>query len=238
MNETKTEITTIEKKTDDWKNVRKLGNLINENEDIKRRKILATSAFNKLSTVWQRNHIINEGKRIRLYEALILPIILYNCGTWGLTKKNLDSLDSFHRKQMRRVLGIHWPEKISNEDLYTRCRVRTISSRVKEQRWRLFGHILRRDETLPAQTSMKDYFRSGEKYRGRTPASLPTTLNQDLQLYSKYIETTPEEDISQKQKDTHVPTSITTNRDLEELRTLAQDRDVWRDVFKWIHRVK
>ena len=40
VNEAKTEITTVDRNQEEWKSIRKLGNLINENEDIQRRKIL------------------------------------------------------------------------------------------------------------------------------------------------------------------------------------------------------
>ena len=84
MNQSKTEYTQISKKKNEWKTVRKLGNLIGDDEDILKRKQLATNAFNQLQNLWNQKHIINERKRIQLYEALIIPI---NCGTWGLSRK-------------------------------------------------------------------------------------------------------------------------------------------------------
>ena len=111
VNESKTEITRIERYQEEWKDVRKLGSLINESEDIKRRKILAQNAFNELKNIWTRKGKIGEQKRIQLYEALVIPILLYNCGTWGLTKQNLESLNIMHRKHLRNIIGVHWPEK-------------------------------------------------------------------------------------------------------------------------------
>ena len=232
VNETKTEITVIERTKNEWKNVRKLGNLINEEEDIKRRKILAQNAFRDLLNIWYRQNLISERKRICLYEALVLPILLYNCGTWGLTKKNLESLDALHRKQLRRVIGVIWPERINNQDLYERCRVRPVSLRIKQQRWKLFGHILRRDDNIPAQTAMKEYFNTGKKYRGQTPTSLPSTLSADLQTYHHLLQSAPE--LLSPQPPTNVPLHIKTEQDLLALKSLAQDRDAWRNITKWI----
>lgn len=76
---------------------------INENEDGKKRKILAQITFHELKNTWNRREAIRQTKRIRLYEALVTQIFLYNSGMWGLTGKNLDSLDAMHRKLLRNI---------------------------------------------------------------------------------------------------------------------------------------
>ena len=196
---------------------------------------MAQNAFHELKNIWTRKSKIGEQKRIQLYEALVLPILMYNCGTWGLTKQNLESLNVMHRKQLRSIIGIHWPEKISNTDLYERCQVKPISYKVKEQRWKLLGHILRREDEIPAQTAMTEYFKRGPKYQGRTPTSLPTILNQDLKRYTAYLKTTPGELLSTSQKTTTVPTQLASGRDMAALRSLAQDRDTWRELTRHMH---
>ena len=54
------------------------------------------------------------------------------------------------------MLGIYWPDKISNDELYERCQKRPVSDTIKYQRWKLYGHIRRRDESNPAQTAMEE----------------------------------------------------------------------------------
>ena len=58
VNEDKTVYTDIkrETKTEDekWKNINKVGYLLGDEEDISRRKTLATAAMDKLHTVWIR----------------------------------------------------------------------------------------------------------------------------------------------------------------------------------------
>ena len=233
VNESKTEITTVKRHEEEWKSVRKLGSLINEKEDIKKRKVLAQNAFIQLKNIWKNKKIIHEQRRIQIYEALVTPILTYNSGTWGLTKSNLECLDSTHRRHLRIVIGVHWPEKISNQDLYDRCRVTPLSVRVKQQRWKLFGHILRRDESIPAQTAMKEYFKEGAKFVGRTPTSLPTTLNQDLKEYKKSIQKSLQ--TSSLPQD-EIPAQLQTEQDLLKLKIAAQNRDIWKELIREIHR--
>ena len=82
---------------------------------------------------------------------------------------------------------------------------------------------------------MKEYFNNGKKFLGRTPTSLPTTLNADLQTYHHVLRSAPKEMVS-SQLDTPVPSELKTGQDLLSLQTLAQDRDTWKDFVKLIQQ--
>jgi len=86
-----------EKEKEEWRKVKKLGTLLGDSEEAKRRKQLASAAFQKLKNIWSNkaNNKISTARRIRLYETYITPILTYNAGTWALTKKEIQQLDSF-----------------------------------------------------------------------------------------------------------------------------------------------
>ena len=107
--------------------------LLGEAEDVARRKQLANVAFRKLSTVWFRRSRISLPLRLRLYESFVVPVLIYNMGTWGLTKAELDRLNAYHRRHLRQIVGIHWPHRISNTALYRRCRCHPISEDVNRR---------------------------------------------------------------------------------------------------------
>ena len=46
-------------------------------------------AMNKLNNIWVRNNKRKQTLKVKLYKSLVKPIILYNSGTWGLTKKKV-----------------------------------------------------------------------------------------------------------------------------------------------------
>ncbi|GFS04186.1 endonuclease-reverse transcriptase [Elysia marginata] len=101
------------------------------------------------------------------------------------TDQNRRRKDSFHRKQLRRVLGIRYPIKISNrsKSLYKKCEHTPISLEVLQARWRLFGHVLRREPSISANKAMTFYFHDNAKRaRGRPITALPMTLNNDLKI--------------------------------------------------------
>ena len=103
-----------------WCEVKKLGSLLGQEEDLKRRIQLAATQFGKCSKLWNTKGITLQ-TRMRLYNAYVIPVLMYNAGTWALTSAQSNKLDAFHRKQLRQVLNIRWPFKITNERLYERC---------------------------------------------------------------------------------------------------------------------
>jgi hypothetical protein len=221
----KTEKTSIQRYSnrlqENWRGVRKLGSLIGDYEDVARRKQLAIAGFRKLYCVWLRHQKVSERVRLRLYNAFIRPILLYNCGTWGLTTAQMESVDSFHRKQLRMILRIFHPVHISNSDLYKRCNSRPISIDIFESRWKLFGHNLRLDINTPVQLAMRSYFiqNNAQRFRGRSPINLPITLKNDLSLYYE-------------QSGKYQKWRIELKHHLDNLRKFAINKDDWRKFVK------
>ena len=219
VNVDKTEYTTIHRQESSWKTTKKVGSLISDTDDVERRKQLSNAALHKLKNVWIRQDKIKRNIKIKLYRALVKSILTYNCGTWALTQSEINKLDAFHRKQLRKVLNIYYPVKISNRSLYEKCHEKPLSIFITESRWKLFGHILRRDKNIPANQSMELYYtKFGDQYKGRPVTTLPTVLNKDLSRLKSNL-------------------SLRTTEDLSHLRSMAQDRKVWNSLTREIVQV-
>ncbi|OWY97257.1 Endonuclease Reverse transcriptase, partial [Phytophthora megakarya] len=189
MNTTKTEHTEIlrsptacstrisRKIHEAWRNTRKLGSLLGDTEDLSRRKNLASAAFHRLWKIWLRPLRTSEETRVRLYNCYVLPILLYNSGAWALTQADLVGLERFHRQQLRQVIGVRYPDWISNDKLYDRTGTEPLRYVLLRNRWRLFGHILRRPTNIPAFRFMDAYFARGKQgsWRDRRRLTLPLT---------------------------------------------------------------
>ena len=137
VNADKTELTSLHKNSEDLKKSKKVGTLIGDAENVEHRKHLS----NKLTTVWIREDKIKVETKLKLYRILVKSILLYNCGTWALTKTQMEKLNAFHRQQLRKILNIKCPTIISNKTLYTKTNERPISLDVLDNRWRLLGHV-------------------------------------------------------------------------------------------------
>lgn len=228
VNQTKTEITSVSRDSDEWKTVRKLGSLLNTEEDMEKRKTLATIAFNNMFSLWTRRERLQEQKMLKLYNAIVLPILTYNCGTWGPTKAQAEAIDRFHRKQLRRMLGIKWDDKITNTELYARTGCKPITHLMLRARWRLFGHVLRRNQAIPAQQAMDEYFKEGQAtFRGRRPTTLPSTLDHDLHSILPHPSVTHDHNYAR-------PLQLKSAYDLNTMRKMAEDRESWRSLIQSI----
>ena len=91
-----------------------------------------------------------------------------------------------------------------------KCEQTPISLEVLQARWRLFGHVLRREPSIPANKAMAFYFHDNAKRaRGRPITTLPMTLNNDLEIMQNRS------------------ISLTSQKDLETIRKIAKRRQEW-----------
>ena len=63
----------------------------------------------QMKKILKRKNVVRTSKKLRLYNALVKSVLTYNSCTWGLTKQDEQGLDSFHRQQLRQVIGVFYP---------------------------------------------------------------------------------------------------------------------------------
>ena len=197
-----------------WRMCKSLGSLLCSTADIKRRISLAHSAFNTFSKLWLQGRRIPLQRKLQVYDAQVVSVLLYNCSSWSTPQNVMVKLDTCQRKHLRKFCNIYWPKGvISNRELYRRCGVIPITERVRKARWMLFGHVLRMDDNCPASLALR-YAVSSSEYlrgrRGRPRSNLFSTLTNDLSEHS---------------------INLRTVADLAELCTTASNRVVWRNMF-------
>ena len=232
MNTDKTEFTHLKrqetKEDENWRNTKKLGTLLGDTEELKRRKQLAAASFKNLTRLWtgKRNKLSLE-RKLQLYDAYITPVLIYNACTWALTEAELNELEAFRRRQLRRILGIKYPRRISNTKLYEKCYMAELGPDIRGARWRMLGHTLRMTDDTPAKRAMLHYFdTTTSSYLGRPRHTLPLTINNDLKLAAAQ----PQDITSQF----NLPSQLKTITELRSLEKLANDRDQWIQLVKCV----
>ena len=138
------------KNREPWRKSVSLGSKLCSKEDIQHRIILGNVAFEKYKKVWMQGSKINLKIKIKIYEAYVTSVMLYNCNSWATPQNLFDKLDICHRKHLRQILKMTYPIIISNKALYKRCGVTPLSERVTYARWKMLGHVLRIDCSSPA----------------------------------------------------------------------------------------
>ena len=114
-----------------WRSNKALGSLLCSEKDIKSRCIRGDIAFKKFQKVWLMRSKISLARKLKLYEAQVVSVMMYNSNSWSASKKSLDKLDVTHRRHLRIILNYKYPKgMISNKTLYKRCGVTALSERV------------------------------------------------------------------------------------------------------------
>ena len=122
-----------------------------------------------------------------------------------------ERLNAYHRKQLKKILNIRYPPKITNKSLYRICQEKPLSLQVLSARWSFFGHILRRNKDILANKATRAYF-------------IPIVTNCDQRVFNRGL--------------TLIQHSIRlhSRKDLAEIKELAQDRKCWNGITSQIEK--
>jgi hypothetical protein len=74
--------------------------------------------YNTVTTTWSRN------VKVKIYNTIIVPVVLYGCETWSLTLREEYRLRVFENRVLRKIFGPmkndvtgEW-RKLHNEELH------------------------------------------------------------------------------------------------------------------------
>ena len=110
-------------------------------EDVEARCRKAQVAFSILRPIW-RSNFISLWTKIRICNSNVKSILLYGSETWRLTKKIITQLQTFINRRLWYILGVWWPRKISNEELWQRTQQERIEVTIRRRKWQWIGHTL------------------------------------------------------------------------------------------------
>ena len=89
------------------------------------------------------NSKARDDTKTRLFRAVVEPILLYGTEALPMTETRERALDASYRALLRFALGIHYPQRVSNQALLERAKIPALSSTLRQRRQRLLGHCLR-----------------------------------------------------------------------------------------------
>ena len=180
-----------------------LGSVIDQqggsDTDVKTRIGKARAAFITLKNVWTSCQVTTRTK-IRLFNSNVKSVLMYGSETWRTTKTNIRRIQTFINACLRRILRIHWPDTISNTDLWERTSQLPAEEEIRRRRWRWIGHTLRKPSDNITRRALT-WNPQGKRKRGRPK----NTWRRDLEADTREMGYT-----------------------WKELETLAQDRGGWR----------
>ena len=177
LNKSQTQYIIFNKKDNSWKSITLLGSLLGSMEDVATRINAANRAFATIPWKW---HSLSSG--LNMFSVLILPVLLYNCGQWILTSKLSNSLDVWHRRKLRFLLGISTKDHVNNTTLYKRAGQELMATTCRKRRLLRLGHVIREGPGSISYDVLKMSINTKaiKKPRGRPPKHWIDGVEEDL----------------------------------------------------------
>jgi hypothetical protein len=73
-------------------------------EEIKSRLDLANACYHSLQSLLS-SCLLSRNVKVKIYKTVILPFVLYGCGTWSVTLREEHRLRVFENRVLRRMFG-------------------------------------------------------------------------------------------------------------------------------------
>ena len=86
------------------------------NHEIKRRLLLGRKVMTNLDSIF-KNRDITLPTKVRLAKAMVFPMVMYGCESWAIKKAECQRIDAFELWYWRRLLGIPWTARSSNQSI-------------------------------------------------------------------------------------------------------------------------
>jgi hypothetical protein len=117
-------------------------------EEINRRLNFGNACYYSVQELLS-SRLLSKSVKVRIYKAIILPVVLYECETWSLTVREEHKLMVFENRVLWRIFGPKrdgvtggW-RKLHNEELHNLYSSPSIIRIIKSRKMRWAGHVAR-----------------------------------------------------------------------------------------------
>jgi hypothetical protein len=73
-------------------------------EEIKRRLNSGNACYHSVQSLLS-SRLLSSNVKVKIYKTIILPVVLYGCGTWSVTLREEHRLRVFENRGLMRIFG-------------------------------------------------------------------------------------------------------------------------------------
>jgi len=122
--------------------------------DMKRRIRLAASTMSSIHRIWN-DKCLSIPTKIRLFQALVLSILLCASETWTLRVADMKTPEAFYVKCLRQILGVRWHQHITNSEILSHGGVGPLAEQIARRHTAASDHIVRLADNVPAHLALR-----------------------------------------------------------------------------------
>ena len=160
-----------------------ISSVTNLDQEISRRIAKAGAIFSSLKRgVWYNSNLSVRTK-LTMYEATVLPALLYGAETWTAKARDLHRLDSFHMACLRQALRISPLRHIPDTTIRAMSSSHRASSLVRLARLRWLGHVWRMEDSRIPKMIMFSELTKGKRPQHRPFLRWRDCVRHDLQHF-------------------------------------------------------
>lgn len=124
--------------------------------------------------------------RLRLFRAMVEPVLLYGCETWTVNQEMLDRLNGCYTRLLRIAHSVDWTAHARNLFLYCSGTIPPLADTITRRTIRFAGHAFRAKDQLvpdiimfePRPTASKlSYLKTPCHLTGATKEELPSPIS-------------------------------------------------------------
>ena len=162
---------------------------VNIDDEVQYRLRCASAAFGKLRKRVFDDHDLRTTTKIKVYQAVVLPTLLYGSETWTTYRKNISSLEKFHQRSLRSILRITWEDYRTNTSILEEAHCTSIEAMLIKNQLRWAGHAVQiADTRLPKQLFYSE-LGEGTRNLGKPKKRYKDNLKDNLKLCKLDINT-------------------------------------------------
>ena len=153
---------------------------LNLDTEINKRIGKAAGVMRKLrSRVWE-NSKLEVKTKIAVYKACVLSVLLYGSECWTTYATQERKLNSFHLRNLRRILRIRWYHRVTNNEVLNTAGIGSINAFLTQRRLRWLGHVHRMDVGRLPKDILYSQLAVGSRSVGRPLLRFTDACNRDM----------------------------------------------------------
>ena len=104
-------------------------------------------------------------RNVHLVKAMVFPVVMYGCESWTVMKAERRRIDAFKLWCWRRLLGVPWTARRSNQSILKISPVISLEGMLLKLKLQYFGHLMQRVDSLEKTLMLGGI--GGSRRRGR-----------------------------------------------------------------------